>query len=366
MNISFSRPGRAGSLDWVFSAIRRSFFIFLLGPAFLALATTMEGTIVKDGVTLDVKMYHGGGGPTGQKVVGDFMIQHCDEFKGAKRVAISVFNVAFPDENSLTASLHSKPRSFTSNGYYMSVTTTTSFNKTSTLHTALSGVDQATRQRIADAAYASFVEELQHAGYEVVPTEQLAKLAPEYLTWKAQPNFTKGRFGTYVAPTGRSVYFLQGDASKRDVSGKKAQLFLPFRAFDRPQAMTRSPYLAYDAKLGIIAVTLVIDYGVYSTTGETRKVHDEVKVEFEKSVAAQSGTFADTATVVQFWGPKSGGFAGIAVLAVPVRTDQPFGELTGGDGNVVVNADAAKFEQAALEVVHHANTKLVGAMVGER
>jgi len=340
--------------------------LLLLGSTLLAFAASLEGAIVKEGITQDVKMYHGGGGPTGQKVVGDFMIQHCDEFKGAKRVAISVFNVAFPDENSLSASLHTKPSSTTSNGYYMSVTTTTSFHKTSTLHTALQGVDQATRQRIADAAYADFVAELQRAGYEVVPTEQLGKQAPEYLTWKSQPNFTKGRFGTYVAPTGRNVYFLQGDSAKRDVSGKKGQLFLPFRALDRPEAMTRSPYLAYDAKLGIIAVTLVIDYGVYSTTGETRKKRDEVKVEFEKSVAVQSGSFADTATLVDYWGPKSGGFAGIAVLAAPVRSDQPFGELSGGDGNVVVKADAAKFEQAALEVARTADAKLVAAMVGER
>ncbi len=344
----------------------RTSLLLLLGSTFLALAATMEGAIVKEGITQDVKMYHGGGGPTGQIVAGDFLIQHSDGFKGAKRVAISVFNVAFPNENSLTASLHTKPSSFTSNGYYTSVTTTTSFHKTSTLHTALQGVDEATRQRIADAAYATFVDELQRAGYEVVPASELAKLAPEYVTWTSHPNFSQGRYGTYVAPTGRSVYFLQGDAAKRDISGKKAQLFLPFRALDRPQAMTRSPYLAHDANLGILAVTLVIDYGVYSTTGESRKARDEVKVEFEKSVAAQSGTFADTATLLEYWGPKSGGFAGIAVLAAPVRSDQPFGEITGGNGDVVVKADAAKFEQAALEVARNADAKLVSALVGQR
>jgi hypothetical protein len=344
----------------------RSPTTLLLSSFFLAFVTLMNAAIVKEGITQDVKMYHGGGGPTGQMVAGDFLIQHSDGFKGAKRVAISVFNVAFPNENSLTASLHTKPSSTTSNGYYMSVTTTTSFHKTSTLHTTLQGVDHATRQRIADSAYATFVEELQHAGYEVVSAEELTKLAPEYATWKSMPNFTQGRYGEYVAPTGRSVYFLQGDAAKRDVSGKKAQLFLPFRALDRPQAMTRSPYLAYDAKLGIIAVTLVIDYGVYSTTGETRKAHDTVKVEFEKGVAAQSGSFIDTATLAEYWGPKSGGFAAMAVLAAPVRSDQPFGELTGGDGNVTVKADAAQFEKAALEVARGADVKLVAAMAAQR
>ncbi len=333
--------------------MKRSATLALLSSILLPLAATLEGAVIKEGITQDVKMYHGGGGPTGQKVVGEFMIQHCDEFKGAKRVAISVFNVAFPDENSMTANMK------THNNIAV-------YHNTSTLHTALSGVDQATRQRIADAAYAGFVDELKRAGYEVVGPEELARLAPEYKTWTAVPNFSPGRYGAYVAPTGRSVYFLQGDTAKRDISGQKGQLMSTFRVLDRPQALTRSPYLAYDAKLGVIAVTLVIDYGVYSTTGETRKLKVLPKVEFRQGVTAQAGWFADTATLIEYWGPKSGGFAGIAVLAAPVRSDQPFGELTGGDGNVVVKADAAKFEQAALEVVRAANSKLVGAIAGER
>ena len=331
----------------------RSALLFLLGSPFLAVAATMEGAIVKEGVTQDVKMYHGGGGPTGQTVAGDFLIQHSDGFKGAKRVAISVFNVAFPGENSLTANMHAHNN--------IAV-----YHNSSTLHTVLQGMDQAVRQRIADAAYANFVDELKQAGYDVVEREELARLTPEYSTWTAAPNFSPGRFGTYVAPTGRAVYFLQGDTAKRDVSGKKGQLLSPFRALDRPQAFTRSPYLAYDGKLGIIAVTLVVDYGVYSSTGETKKLKVEPKVDFLPGVTVQSGSFADTATLVEYWGPKSGGFAAIAVLAAPVRSDQPFAEIAGGAGEVVVKAEAVKFEQAALEVTHRANAELVAAMASQR
>ena len=328
--------------------------LLLVASTFLALAVIpMEGAIVKDGITQDVKMYHGGGGPTGQKVAGDFLIQHSDGFKGAKRVAISVFNVAFPDENSLTANMN------THNNIAV-------YHNSSTLHTALQGVDQATRQRIADAAYASFVSELQQAGYEVVERAELARLAPEYSTWTSVPNFSRGRYGAYVAPTGRSVYFLQGDTAKRDVSGKKGQLLSPFRVLDRPQAFTRSAYLAHDANLGIIAVTLVIDYGVYSTTGETKKLKVLPKVDFLQGVTVQAGSFADTGTLAEYWGPHSGGFAAIAVLAAPVRSDQPFAEVTGGNGEVVIQADAAKFEQAAVEVARNADARLVAAMAAER
>lgn len=328
---------------------------FVLSTLLALVVTTgrLAADNVDEGVTQNVKLYHGGGGPTGQKVAGDFLIQHSDGFKGAKRIAVSVFNVAFPDENSLTANMHAKNN--------IAV-----YHNSSTLHTTLQGVDQATRQRIADGAYASFVDALKRAGYEVVEHDELARLAPEYMKWTAVPNFSQGRYGVYVAPTGRSVYLLQGDTAKRDTSGKKGQLFTPFRALDRPEAFTRSPYLAHEGKIGIVAVTVVIDYGVYSTTGETKKRKVAPKVDFIPGVTAQAGSFADTATFAEYWGPSSGGFAAIAVLAKPVRSEQPFGEVTGGNGEVVVKANAAQFEPIALEIAHAATAELVAAMVAQR
>ena len=64
--------------------------------------------------------------------------------------------------------------------------------------------------------------------------------------------------------------------------------------------------------------------------------------------------------------PKSGGFAAIAVLVAPVHSDQPFGEITDGNGDVVVKAEPEKFEQAALEVARNVDAKLVSALVGQR
>ncbi len=325
-------------------------------PVALLLAVVFDATAkkVKDGVTQDVKL-RGGRGPMGQLAVGDFQVGHIDGFKGAQRVAISVFNVAFPDENKLSANMHNANR-------YVA------YSAHASLTTALQGVDNASRQRIADAAYAGFVKELKQAGYEVVEADELAKLAPEFTTWTPVPNFSPGRFGTYVAPTGRAVHFLQSDGAKRDTSGKKGELATAFRAFDRPQAFTRSPYLAHDAKLGIIAVTLVIDYGVYSSSGETRKIKAGSEVGFLPGVTVQSGTLWDTGTLVEYWGPKSGGFPAVAVLAVPVVSTDKFGEVTEGTGKIdyVVKADAGRFEKAAMDVAAQANAKLVGTMTAAR
>ena len=342
--------------------------LLILGAALLALAAPAGSHArnkVEKGVAQDVKL-PGGRGPGGQMAVGDFEVQHIDGFKGAKRVAISVFNVAFPTSNSLTSRLASKTHTSTSSGYYVSVTTTTTFHKTSTLHTTMEGLDHDTQQRIADAAYADFVEELKRAGYEVVSPEELTRLAPEFATWSSVANFSTGRYGTYVAPTGRALRFLSGDTAQRDISSKSGELFSPFRAWDRPQALTRSPYLAHDAKLGIIAVTLVVDYGVYSTTGVTQKSKEEVKVEFERAVTVQSGRLRDTGTILQYWGPNSGGFPAIAALAVPVTSDKPFGTTTGEAGDYKVTVNPQQFEEAAREVTHLANGKLVGAIAADK
>ena len=306
---------------------------------------------VKKGVTQETKLHFGGGGKLGQQVIGDFQIQHSDELKGAKRVGISVFNVAFPDDNTQTAHMHKD--------FYGG-----SLDAKATMQTVLEGVDPGTRQHIADAAYSSFVAELKKSGYEVVEADELARLAPEYSTWTPLPNFTKGRFGTYVAPTGRVVHFLQGDKSRRDTSGFKGETSQTFRVLDRPQAYSRSPYIARDANLGIIAVTLVIDYGVYSTTGRSISRKGS-SVGFAPGVSAQSGTLADTATIIEYWGTKSGGFPAIAALAVPVVSEEPFGEVVDG-AQVVVKAEAARFEKVALDVTNKAAGKLVEAIAAQR
>src|SRR5258706_2184910 len=325
----------------------------IAGVVSLTALATANALPIVNGVTEGRKL-PGGGGPTGQVAVGDFEVQHIDGFKGARRVAISVFNVAFPSETALTANMKAKGGNMV-------------FAARSSLHTEMTGVDNATRQRIADAAYAAFVQALADAGYEVVSQEALTKLTPEYATWPSEPNFSKGRFGTYVAPTGRVLRFLQGDTAQRDNSGKLGQLATTFRSLARPQALTRSPYLAHDGNIGVIAVTLVVDYGVYSTTGETAKRRQGAETSFVPQVAVQSGSLFDTASLVEYWGPKSGGFAAIAALAAPIADDAPFGQVEDrGGGLFTVTADPAKFEAAARSVAHEAATKLVGAMVAAR
>ena len=277
----------------------------------------------------------------------EFKVFHDSEFKGAHKVAISVFNVAFPDENHFTAPSSGRPGLFSRSG--------------PVLRTTLSGVDTATRQRITNKAYALFVRQLTAAGYEVVDQAELARLAPEFATWTSLPNYSQGKYGTYVVPTGQSLRFLPGDASKRDTTTNA------FAANNQAiavslgtQAFKRSPYIAHDGNLGIIAVNIVVDYGVYS--------NGHGRASFQPGVTIAAGDVVDRGTMIEYWGTRSGGFPAYAFLQQPIlRADRDYrASQSGSDTDIDIVADPAKFEAAADEVMRVAAPKLVAVMAASR
>ena len=277
-----------------------------------------------------------------------------DQLKGAHRLGITVFNVAFPDEFTLEASSSGHSGMFGSHAR-------------STMHTRLTGIDLAARQRIADAAFADFVAQLTAAGFEVLTPAALAAAAPEYASWASEANGFQGRFGTYVAPAGMSVRLMPGDKAKR-TSGKGgifAGTSVAFRGLDRPPAYQRSPYVARDANITAIAVTLVVDYGVYSTSGNRRGFGKRVSTGFEEGATVAAGTVADTATVVSVWNSHSGGFPTQLTLQQPVISDADIGPADGGDGEFTVNSTSAAFVPAAIDVVERANGAIVQALVAK-
>lgn len=292
----------------------------------------------------------------------EFGVFRDSEFKGAKKVAISVFNVAFPNHNEFTAT--TKGNSFLGR---------VSSSAQTTFSSDMKGVDAVTQQRIADKAYALFIGRLKAAGYEVVDTATLSQLAPEYASWDALPNYSPGRYGTYVAPTGMKLRFLPGDTAKRDTSGAMGG-FTAFRVLDRTQAFLRSPYIAHDASIGIIAVTLVLDYGVYSTSGYSGRLYGNSQVGFKTGVAAGAGNHLDSGSLIEYWGPNSGGFPAQAFLQRPVLSDLPFATRDEDQDSadpaaslvVKLTADPAKFEAAADDVLAVAVPKLVGVMTASR
>lgn len=296
----------------------------------------------------------------GQAVAPDeIKVFHGSEFKGAHKVAISAFEVAFPAENHFSANTRGR-----------SVLGGLSSSAHASMTTRMSGVDRATQQRITDAAYDLFVAQLKAAGYEVVDQAELARRAPEFATWPSQPNFTEGRFGAYVAPTGQQLRFLQGDGAKRDTSGMFGQQAAAFRVLDKPVAFGRSPYVANAADMGVIAVTLVVDYGVYSSTGESHRLGGAARTRFDMGVSIAAGDVLDHGSLVEYWGPHSGGFPALELLQQPVRSELAFGQADdnggGANSDVTVHADADRFEAAARDALSVAVPKLVSMMAAAR
>lgn len=276
------------------------------------------------------------------------------QIKGMQRVVITVFNVAFPDDFTLKAK---------SGGTFMGRMAMSSFSR---IHTHLNGIDLPTRQAIADHAYADFVAQLKSAGFEVVDQQQLAAAAPEITSWKSLPNGSRGRFGTYVAPTGMALHFMPGDTDNRSTSGMFGQAMVGLRALDRTQAYQRSPYVARDAKATAIAVTLVVDYGVYSSSGNRRGFGKKVSTGFEEGATIAAGIPGDDATVIRVWNSHSGGFPTQLTLQQPVISDADIGPADSTPGDFVIQSSPALFTPPAIDVIERANGAIVSAFVEGR
>ena len=281
------------------------------------------------------------------------------QLKGMQRVAISVFNVEFPDEYHLEAKSSGTTGAGSASGR-MGMT------RTAELTTHLVGMDLASRQRIADAAYADFVDELKAAGFEVVDHAALLAAAPEIASWTSLPNGAQGRFGTYVAPTGMVVYPMSGDTKKRESSGMFHQLNLLVNMAASSQAYKRSAYVARDANTYVLAVSMVVDYGVYSTSGDRRGYGKRVSAGFEKGAAIAAGTLINPATTIRVWNTHSGGFPTLLTLQQPVISDADIGPDAGVPGDWTITTTPALFTPPALDVIKRANGALVSTLAAGR
>ena len=303
----------------------------------------------------------------GTKVVPDAIkVFHGSEFKGAHRVAIASFAVAFPSENHFFAAARGGGIGALMGGAAKAY-----------MDTSMSGVDHATQQRITDKAFALFKAQLTAAGYEVVDRAALSAAAPEYATWTPVPSFSEGRFGTYVAPDGKLLFWNQTDTAKRDTSGMFGTQNAIFRLGDSPVLYKRSQYVAHDGKVGIITVTLVVDYGLNSSNGEIK--YGKAKVGFVPGVNIGAGSIIDRGSFLEYWGQNSGGFPAYALIQQPIVSARDFATGSAlGEGlsakekkdihaqDVHLVADPAKFEAAADEVMAKAVPALVATMAASK
>ena len=150
--------------------MRKRFMALTALPALCAFQPAMAQQQIEKGVTVQRGWFNS------RTAIEPIQVKNLNgsQIKGMQRVAISVFNVEFPDEYRLVA------KSSGSIGGMIS-------HRSATLDTRLVGMDLATRQKITDIAYTDFVTELKAAGFDVMDHAALVAAAPEMASWASLP-----------------------------------------------------------------------------------------------------------------------------------------------------------------------------------
>lgn len=239
------------------------------------------------------------------KMGGTFGAKTVTAFAKSNRVAIGGFRVVFVT--------HNEARAFVRASYLPGRDTGSASAK---MEVDLRGVDDATLQKITDAAYQRFVDQLKAAGREVVTPDAAA-----YATFKtaASPMEVKTGFlkGKAFAPTGMPLWFQVGDAwGDAGLSQKN------MRAFNE---LSKSSNAAI-----AIAPLIVIDFAHMESSGNRSGLIAR-RAEVGASLAMSVPTFSTRvvrAEETRYGGLVSKGDDGMLTMIKALDTDIEFAELS--------------------------------------
>jgi hypothetical protein len=252
------------------------------------------------------------------KMGGTFGKDMKEVLPNGRRVAIAGFRVAFITENTVSAQVRSS--------YFLG---RDSSGARSTLHLVLQGVDYGTMQSITDKAYADFVRQLQFAGREVVPQEELKEFFSG-LELSGEPgkpyvSSQNGQSATVVAPGGLPLWFSNWDQTWGDKN-----------AFQQTNFRRVSEYSARHKAI-FIAPLIVVNFARMSSSGNQSGLiarRAETGAELNMQVVA----FGSTWTRVD---ESHGGDEGALTMAAPIGSKMQFGtmkEVSSQDNSSVKSA----------------------------
>ena len=287
----------------------------------------------------------------------DMKVGAASVFKGETKVAIASFEVGFVT--------HSKASKQAGGGLFSGNAGMATANGT------LVGVDDATFQKITDAAYQDFLTKLKAAGYTVAEQSSLdGNPAWEKATKKASP---VGDDVKYFAPTGQKIVFNTGSFAI---------------GFGHPNMAAVG--VAKEGDTSLIYVNYVVDFLNAQTAGG--KYSSYSSADFGQGISVRPGSgltfFSQKESKCVGYCPNG---AGTVALGQPVYSEEPYGELkdtvSGGEKagmvalNVVsalgglgtrsikrydVEADAGKYNTIATGTLKDANQKLVTDLAAQK
>lgn len=283
--------------------------------------------------------------------VADMVIKADGAIKGEKKVAVPFFRVVFYTEND--------PGGFYSKG------TTADSTFSVTIKSKLLGIDQATMQRITDAAYKDFIARLKAKGFEVLPLDKLkANAAYAKFESKSNPFVDKAFFGsdsTYFAPTGLKMH---GDGMSAISTGQVIGSIVKDEQVSVIDATYYISFLSqeFEKTLGMVSGVKV---------GQTLKVTEGSFLNFSGYQASQCKGYCPS-------------MVANVTMGQPVYSNEEFGEMKdtvstaeqvamkvfGGLGKEVhkyeLNADPEKYESIATGLVAKVAEKFADALASKR
>ncbi len=252
---------------------------------------------------------------------------------------------------------------------------------------SLEGLDQATMQKIADKIYADFLKQAAGRGVTLTDSVHLAQASPTYKAMQMTANYSTGRMGTMVIPTGQQSVPLAEDASEKSNKGSKGLMSqwkqMGATDFATADANKLFPVAAKEAGMPVLGVTIVVNFADFKG-GNGSFGNSKVGMMPGATIEGSLKTELLRATSIVAWGPKTATCPACmaqALLEGTVHSTEPIGSTETHKGSkgisglvgigptnsyakkgTTIYVDLPAYETNVLAVAAEANEMLVAEL----
>ena len=285
------------------------------------------------------------------------VVAHGGEIKGKSTVALGAFRVAFVTKDAANAA---------TSGIFG--------GSAARISAELVGADNALMQKIADEIYADFLKQAAARGFTIIESSTLAKTAPAYAALVPSENFSVGRLGTYVIPTGQRSVALASDARAKEEKGTGG-FATRFNIIGDQVAKSPSydafPVAARQADAAVIGVTIVVNFANFK--GSSSLGGSKASLALGATIDGRNKNEIIPSTSILGWDKGTDscalcqaqfGIEGQIHSDAPIGTYDSSGAKNNQSGTVVVDPDA--YARNVLLVAAQATDLLLGAVAGQK
>ena len=279
------------------------------------------------------------------------------ELKGKSTLALGSFRVAFVTQDAAAAATR---------GVFG--------GSAAKISADLVGADRTLMQKIADAVYADFLKQAAAKGYTVIDSQALAKASPAYAALAPSDNFSAGRFGTFVIPSGQRSVALASDArtqAEKGTGGFAARFNIISDQVAKAPAYDAFPVAAGQAGAPVLGVTIVVNFANFK--GSASLGGSQASLSVGATIDGRNKNEIVPSTAILGWDKGTDSCALCQAqfgLEGQIHSDAAIGtyNASGAQNNQAgtVTVDPAAYEENVLLVARQAITLLLGAVAAER